>query len=117
MPYKPNKMMMADAQRAIDYNDRVSPSQRWGTPTGRRRAGQIARGEELSPDIIVRMLSFLSRSKANYERYVGADKKGKGYYAYLGWGGPSAVGWAEDKIRKMRAAGELPGGPDSGRRG
>jgi hypothetical protein len=107
MPYRPNKMMQADAQRAIDYNESATPSQRWGTRTGRVRAGQIARGELLSPDIIVRMFSFLSRSRANYERYVGADKKGKGYYAYLGWGGPSAIGWAEDKIARMKKAGEL----------
>jgi hypothetical protein len=111
MPYKPNKMMIADAKRAIAYNESVPPSQRWGTPTGRRRAGQIARGEELSADIILRMASFLARHMRNYDRYVGVDKKGKGYYAVLGWGGPSAVGWAEDKIRKMRAAGEIPGGP------
>lgn len=111
MPYKPNKMMIADAKRAIAYNESVPPSQRWGTPTGRRRAGQIARNEALSADIILRMASFLARHKTNYERYVGVDKKGKGYYAYLAWGGPSAIGWAEDKIRKMRASGEIPGGP------
>jgi hypothetical protein len=107
MPYKPNKQMIADAKRAIEYNEKASPSQRWGTPTGRRRAGQIARGEELSPDIILRMHNFLSRHRKNYEMYVGADRKGKGYYAYLGWGGPSALGWAEDKIKRMRAAGEI----------
>ena len=107
MPYAPNKQMMADAQRAIDWNDKQPPSGKWGTTTGRRRAGQIARGEKLSPDIILRMYSFLQRHKTNYERYVGADEKGKGYYAYLGWGGPSAVGWAEDKIRRMERAGEI----------
>ena len=42
MPYRPNKMMQADAQRAIDYNESATPSQRWGTRTGRVRAGQIA---------------------------------------------------------------------------
>jgi hypothetical protein len=107
MPYRPNKQMIADAKRAIAYNERVSPSQRWGTTTGRRRATQIANNELLSPDIIVRMYSFLSRHKRNYERYVGVNEKGKGYYAYLGWGGPSALAWAEDKIRRMRAAGEI----------
>ena len=112
MPYRPNKQMVEDAKRAIAYNESVPPSQRWGTPTGRRRAGQIARGELLSADIIVRMASFLARHRRNYERYVGVDKKGKGWASYLGWGGPSAVAWAEDKIRKMRASGELPGGPE-----
>ena len=107
MPYKPNRQMIADAKRALEYNENVSPSMKWGTLTGRRRAGQIARGEALSPDIIVRMYSFLQRHYANYERYVGQPKKGKGYFSFLGWGGPSAIGWAEDKIKKMKKAGEI----------
>ena len=107
MPYKPNKKMMEDAQRAIDWNSLQPPSGKWGTPTGRRRARQIADGDTLSPDIIVRMYSFLSRHKKNYDMYVGVQKKGKGYYAYLGWGGPSALAWEADKINKMRRAGEM----------
>jgi hypothetical protein len=99
--------MVADAKRALEYNQNVSPSMKWGTPTGVRRAGQIARNEPLSADIIVRMYSFLTRQYGNYERYVGQPKKGKGYYAFLGWGGPSAIGWAEDKIAKMKKAGEI----------
>ena len=100
MGYKPNKQMIRDAQRALDWNDTQPPSGKWGTPTGRRRAGTIARGQELSMDIIVRMLAFLKRHEQNYDRYVGVDKKGKGYYAFLGWGGKSAIAWAEDKIRR-----------------
>ena len=36
-----------------------------------------------------------------------AKKYGKGYFAYLGWGGETALGWAEDKISKMQRAGEI----------
>lgn len=107
MPYRPNKQMMQDAQKALDWNELQSPSNKWGTTTGRRRAGQIARGDYLSPDIIVRMYSFLKRHEGYYKLYVGQKNKGKGYYAYLGWGGPSAVAWAEDKIKRMKQAGEL----------
>ena len=100
MSYAPNKAMQDAAKRAIAYNESVAPSRQWGTRTGRVRAGQIARGEKLSMDVISRMYSFLSRHKQNYERYVGADEKGKGYYAYLGWGGPSALAWARDKLQR-----------------
>jgi len=107
MPYKPNKMMQADAKRAIEYNESVAPSQRWGTQVGKVRAQQIAKGETLSKDVIMRMFSFLSRHMRTYEYQKNAGKPGKGYYAVLGWGGPSALGWARDKLERYRAAGEL----------
>ena len=94
MSYKPNKQMIDAAQRAINWNAAQSPSGKWGTPTGRRRATQIANNESLSLETVERIYSFLSRHEQNYQRYVGADKKGKGYYAVLGWGGMSGLGWA-----------------------
>lgn len=107
MPYRPNQQMMRDAARAIEYNQSVSPSQRWGTRVGKIRAQQIAKGELLSPDVILRMYSYLKRAESTYLAQKGTDKLGKGYYAFLGWGGPSAIGWAEDKIRRMQRAGEI----------
>ena len=99
--------MMAAAKRAIEYNEAVSPSQRWGTQTGKIRAQQIAQGRELSPDVIVRMYSYLSRARSVYEAQRDSGNRGKGYYAYLGWGGETALAWAEDKIRRMERAGEI----------
>lgn len=107
MPYKPNKQMMADAKRAIEYNESAAPSQRWGTQVGKIRAQQIAQGKLLSKDVILRMYAYLSRAEKNYLIQKNAKKYGKGYYAYLGWGGPSALGWARDKLERYRAAGEL----------
>ena len=107
MPYRPNKQMQADASRAIEYNENVPPSQRWGTRVGKIRAQQIAQGKELSPDVIVRMYSYLKRAAPNYLAQKNSGKLGKGFFAFLGWGGPSAIAWAEDKIRKMQRAGEI----------
>lgn len=99
--------MQADASRAIEYNENVPPSQRWGTRVGKIRAQQIAQGKELSPDVIVRMYSYLKRAEPNYLAQKNSGKLGKGFFAFLGWGGPSAIAWAEDKIRKMQRAGEI----------
>ena len=107
MPYRPNKQMQADASRAIEYNENVPPSQRWGTRVGKIRAQQIAQGKELSPDVIVRMYSYLKRAEPNYLVQKNSGNLGKGFFAFLGWGGPSAIAWAEDKIRKMQRAGEI----------
>ena len=107
MPYKPNQAMQAAAKRAIEYNQSVSPSQRWGTQVGKVRAQQIAQGKALSPDVILRMYSYLSRARTVYLAQRDSKNYGKGYYAYLGWGGETALAWAEDKIRKMQKAGEI----------
>jgi hypothetical protein len=53
------------------------------------------------------MYSYLKRAESNYLAQKNSGKLGKGYYAFLGWGGPSAIAWAEDKFRKMQRAGEL----------
>ena len=107
MPYKPNKMMIQAAKRAIEYNESVPPSQRCGTRVGKIRAQQIAKGEALSAEVIVRMYSYLSRARSTYLAQKQSGNKGKGFYAYLGWGGETALAWAEDKIEKMQKAGEL----------
>ncbi len=107
MPYAPNQAMRKAAQTAIEYNRRVSPSRRWGTQTGKVRAQQIAQGKELSADVILRMYSYLSRARPNYEAQRDSKNYGKAYYAYLGWGGETALAWAEDKLNKLRRAGEI----------
>ena len=100
-------MMQEAARVAIKWNEAQPPSGKWGTTTGRRRAGTISRGELLSKDIILRMYSFLKRHERTYQMQRDSKNYGKGYYAYMGWGGPSAIGWAEDKLERYRAAGEL----------
>ena len=92
--------MRSAAKTALDYNDSVSPSNRWGTSVGRRRARKIARGGEFGESEISAMFSFVSRFKDEYERQRSSKKYGKAYYAYLGWGGPSALGWARDKLSR-----------------
>lgn len=103
MPYKPNEAMQKAAQTALNYNDEVSPSRRWGTATGLRRARKIAAGREFDEDEIIQISAFLKRFSKDYERQRAAKEYGKAYYAYLGWGGPSGIAWAEDKLKKYEA--------------
>tara|TARA_Y100000114_G_scaffold155788_1_gene180877 strand:+ start:860 stop:1186 length:327 start_codon:yes stop_codon:yes gene_type:complete len=100
MPYRPNEMMRKAAQTALDYNDTVAPSNRWGTPTGLRRARKIAAGKEFDRDEIAQIAGFLSRFEKDYERQRASKKYGKAYYAYMGWGGPSGLAWARDKLKR-----------------
>jgi hypothetical protein len=106
MPYRPTQAMRDAAQTALNYNDEVAPSKRWGTPVGRRRARKIVNNGEFDKTEIAQIFAFLSRFKDEYERQRSAKKYGKAYMAYLGWGGPSGLTWAEDKLRRYERAGE-----------
>lgn len=98
---------MRDAARvALEYNDSVSYSQRWGTSVGRRRARKIADNGSFDKDEINQIFAFLSRFQKDYERQRASKKYGKAYYAYLGWGGPSGITWAKDKLERYERAGE-----------
>ena len=98
--------MKKAAQTALDYNDSVAPSKRWGTSVGIRRARKIASGGEFDRAEIAQISGFLSRFKKDYETQRAAKKYGKAYYAYLGWGGPSGLAWAQDKLSRYERAGE-----------
>ncbi len=106
MPYRPTQAMRDAAQTALNYNDEVAPSKRWGTPVGRRRARKIVNNGEFDKTEIAQIFAFLSRFKDEYERQRSAKKYGKAYYAYLGWGSTAGLTWAEDKLRRYERAGE-----------
>lgn len=69
-----------------------------GTPVGKQRANQLAKGEPVSLETVKRMYSFLSRHKENAEKSKGYGD-GCGQLMYDAWGGASALSWAESKIR------------------
>jgi hypothetical protein len=87
------------AQRALNYAEKNG----WGscgTPVGKTRANQLAKGEPISVDTIKRMYSFLARHKGQ-----GADKgkygEGCGKLMYDAWGGDAGLSWAERKLNQI----------------
>jgi hypothetical protein len=95
--------MQRAAQTALDYNDTVSPSKRWGTSVGIRRARKIADAGLFDEAEISQIFAFLKRFEKDYETQRAAKQYGKAYYAFLGWGGPSGIAWAEDKLARYAA--------------
>ncbi len=71
-----------------------------GTPVGKQRANQLAKGEPISFETIKRMYSFLSRHKENAQSSKGYGD-GCGQLMYDAWGGASALSWAEAKINSI----------------
>ena len=88
-----------NAKRALAYAEENG----WGdcgTPIGKARANQLAKGEPISVDTIKRMYSFLSRHEGDLETSK-SFTDGCGYLMYMAWGGKSALGWSRNKLRTL----------------
>ena len=87
------------AEQGIKRNEALG--NKCGTLVGKQRAQQLANGRNITIDTIKRMRSFLLRQKDNYDLAVKRkDYDACGYISYLLWGGPSALPWAEKKLRQ-----------------
>ena len=101
-----------NAKRALEYANKNG----WGscgTPVGKQRANQLAKGEPISVDTIKRMYSFLSRHEGDLVSST-AYGDGCGKLMYDAWGGKAGLGWSRNKLRTLglltetEAAGYIP---------
>jgi len=69
-----------------------------GTPVGKARANQLAKGESISEETISRMASF-ERQRQNSNRKLG---DGCGRLMWLAWGGDAGVEWAQRKLEQIK---------------
>ena len=100
---KPNDAMKAEAKRGLAWREEFK---RGGTAVGVARARDIARGADLSPSTVARMVSYFARHEV--------DKKGEGWspgekgypsagrIAWALWGGDPGKTWAEKEHAKMK---------------
>jgi hypothetical protein len=68
-----------------------------GTPVGKRRANQLANGENISRDTIARMASF-ARHRENSKKPYG---EGCGSLMWDSWGGDEGIEWAQRKLKEI----------------
>tara|TARA_R110002153_G_scaffold256434_2_gene415354 strand:+ start:1733 stop:3205 length:1473 start_codon:yes stop_codon:yes gene_type:complete len=87
------------AKQGIKRNE--ENNNKCATQVGKVRAQQLANRENLSLDTVRRMRSYLLRAEALFEK-AQAEKNydACSYISYLLWGGPSALPWAEKKLRQ-----------------
>jgi len=88
-----------NAKRAVEWAEKNG----WGscgTPVGKIRASQLAKGEAISVDTIKRMHSFLSRHEVDLESSKSFGD-GCGYLMYQAWGGKAGKAWARGKLREL----------------
>jgi len=89
----------SNAKKALEWADKNG----WGscgTPVGKQRANQLAKGEPISLDTIKRMYSFLSRHEGDLVSSK-AYGDGCGKLMYDAWGGKAALGWAHNKLKGL----------------
>jgi hypothetical protein len=105
--YKPPKSVREAAQRAIEWIDGGLAGSGF-TSVGRTRAGQLARGENISIDTLKRMKSFLARHKVDGQA-LGFNRGEKGFpsagrVSWDAWGGDAGFAWAESMVERYENA-------------
>lgn len=104
MPIAPGYLRDA-AKRALEARANVPPSRKAGTPVGIARANQLANGDNLSRNTLIRMRSYLERAKPAYQdaRAKGLDlETSKAIQSYYLWGGPRALAWVNSELEKLQ---------------
>lgn len=97
----------AAARRAIRWKEQHGDEVKGGTQVGWTRAGQLARGENLSRSTVGRMSAF-ARHRGNSKVapiYRDTPWRDAGHVAWLLWGGDAGVNWANrtmDQINKRQ---------------
>jgi len=85
------------AKRALDWVEKNG----WGscgTPVGKARANQLAKGEAISEETIARMASFARHAQNKDVPY----SEGCGGLMWDAWGGTSGIEWAQNKLESIR---------------
>ena len=85
------------AKRALDFADKNG----WGdcgTPIGKQRANQLAKGEPITEETIARMAAFERHRQNSDTPYT----EGCGKLMWDAWGGDSGIAWAQRKLREIR---------------
>jgi len=105
--YKPPKSVREAAQRAIEWIDAGLAGDGF-TSVGRTRAGQLARGENISIETLKRMKSFLARHKVDGQA-LGFNRGEKGFpsagrVSWDAWGGDAGFAWAESSVERYENA-------------
>ena len=68
-----------------------------GTAVGKKRANQLANGDNISRDTIARMAAF-ERHRQNSNKKLG---DGCGRLMWLAWGGDEGIAWAQRKLKQI----------------
>lgn len=99
----PPKQVQDNARRALEVRAEKPESQRGMTEVGIARARDLSNGVALSEDTIRRMAAYFERHEVDKQGDTWKDQ-GKGWQAWMGWGGDEGWAWARRKVEEFDRA-------------
>ena len=99
----PPKSVQANARRALKVREGKPSSERGMTAVGIARARDLANGSKLSERTIRRMLAYFDRHQSDKQGSTWGEQ-GKGWQAWMGWGGDEGWSWARRKVEEFDRA-------------
>jgi hypothetical protein len=98
--YIPTVAIADNAKRALEVRDKKPASQRGMTSVGIARARDLMNRRPLSEETVRRMKAYFDRheSDKNGETW---DEQGKGWQAYMGWGGDEGYSWSTAIVERL----------------
>jgi hypothetical protein len=100
--YTPPKVVQDNARRALEVRATKPASQRGMTAVGLARARDLSNGRALSLDTVRRMLDYFTRHEVDKQGSTWGQQ-GKGWQAWMGWGGDEGFAWARKIVREADA--------------
>lgn len=88
------------AKRALEVRQTKPASQRGMTPVGIARARDLSNGVKLSPETVRRMKAYFDRHEIDKKGSTW-DEQGRGWQAWMGWGGDAGYSWAKKIVEQM----------------
>jgi capsid protein len=98
--YVPTKEMASNAKRALEVRATKPPSQRGMTAVGLARARDLQNRKPLSEDTVRRMKAYFDRHEID-KKGEGWSQQGKGWQAWMGWGGDAGQTWANAIVERL----------------
>lgn len=99
----PTAAAQENARRALEVRQGKPASQRGMTPVGIARARDIANGVALSPETWRRVKAYFDRHVSDKDGETWGEQ-GKGWQAWMGWGGDENYATARRIVEQMDAA-------------
>ena len=98
--YVPPKGAQEAATRALAVREEKPPSERGMTAVGLARARDLANGRALSAETVRRMKAYFDRHQGDKDGATW-DEQGKGWQAWMGWGGDVGWRWATRIVARL----------------
>lgn len=99
--FKPTAAMARNALWALEVRDSKPPSQQGMTAVGLARANQLIRRDNLSLKTVRRMKAYFDRHAVDKQGATWGAQ-GKGWQAWMGWGGDEGWAWAKGVLAAVR---------------